>query len=119
MIKKFKIFENSIIPEIGSYVIISVDRWKNNKVKNFFKHNIGFISHVFINYSHATQDLIDYDMTVVYDYVPEYIKKFTKMRMVQGGWAIYLDEISKYKIIDISKNEEELKMKLSTRKYNL
>ncbi len=114
--KYLKTFESSTNKlKIGYYVVAS--KFNNNpEVKEFFENNIGFIFNLFPNYSYALDEVTDYDLAVIYDYVPENVKKYANMRMVQGGWITNFKESQ---VIATAKTKKELKLKIAANKYNL
>lgn len=110
---------NKIIPKNGYYVIIKLKKWRNKlDVQNFFDNNIGYIYSSSPNYSYATDTVDSYDISVIYYYVPEDIRRYTGMRMVQGGYIIHLDSRF-YEIVGMARSEKKLKLKLTLDKYNL
>lgn len=113
--KYIKTYENLKEPKVGYYVIMKNKFPTKPELKDFLENNIGFISNIYYNHSLATQELLDFDLAVIYDWVPEELKKHN-FRLVQGGWLMNFNEKH---IIEFAKTKKELKLKIQMRKYNI
>ena len=110
--KYIKKFENvKIEPKIGDYVIIEPSSlfvhgstFSDLTTKEFISNNIGQITH--IQNPEQCRPII----SVRYFNIPSHLIKF---------FHTYCRDYRKDEIVEISKNKEELELKLQAKKYNL
>lgn len=108
-IKKFETHENiNKDPKIGDYVIIKTTHKK--EIYNFITSNIGKI---------VNANLPLDEVTVKYNNVPPELKQHFILNTGRYGDQYYVRMFPISYIKYISKNEEELQLKLDTQKYNL
>ena len=98
MITNFKIFENvSILPKIGDYVLIKLDKSADKNLKDFYNNHIGRI-----------ENLEGGGYTIIFDdYLTYNSKKFSTSNKSINNFEYW------------SSNKEELEAIMSARKYNL
>ena len=118
MITKFKIFESiNILPKVGDYVLIKIDKFGASKLQDFYSNNIGQITDFdlhrarfiqgenfyYIKFQNVEKDIIPYfDSKTTYQNIITVYKKFSINRFEY--W---------------SENKEDLEEIIKEKKYNL
>jgi hypothetical protein len=107
--RHLKTYENIIKePKIGDYVIMRSKYKSKPELTEFIENTIGEIFSKY--YSDSKME----DIRVIYDFVPDDIRK--NFMMIQGGFTMWFKN---YDIIEYAKTKKELKLKIAAKKYNI
>ena len=111
-IKKYEVvFNKSVEPKSGMYVIVKSPIWFGRKVRDFIDNNVGTIHYCYGDISSFEDDLID----VSFENIPEEIKWFFNNNISQSN----LKTLNKNCILYTSDSKQELEDILAANKYNV